>query len=1185
VRIKCAKIKYGKRGKIVMQRKISAMMLVLLFVIPMVAMTVPVSAVVGSLTGIPTKVIASVTTRVQLSGYGWTALAPFWYEIQSTATWVGTGTPTGWGADSAGAIPAGSYVPVTLTSNMYILLSQSADGTAGGQSLLITVVTYGPSYTLSDTTLPTIYYDDEITIDGEGFTGSSTVTIYFDLTVLKTTTADTVGVISDTFKIPDAEKGTHTVWVYDNTLGVAGEEDAYRRAYTELTMAPSLEADRLSIRGLSGESLVVTGHGFKKEEKIPATPAALTVAGVSTTHAEATVGANGRFSVTATLTSDVADYLHTVGFGDIVASASVSGTVTAVKAIIVSVPDKFGDELLKLDKEDTVSKEVGADVTIYLINFPVASVSVALGSKAWATITTDANGAGKLKIAVPETFGDPSLAGGYPYAVTASSAGLSDTATLNVLVRLRLYDTAGTRIKTSTYVLSGAEITVKFFGLAARTWYTITEVYDLTRNIVEEGKVTSITKGVLGTVEDSPPYNVKSNTDGSIELKYKAAYDDGTGATGNPVTVGISAKTTTFKAIRAHAITASPAEAATGSTPLVTLTFTNLIPARRYQVLFDGAVQTLTVGTLTGTYFRGDLLTTGPTQFTVPAAAAGVHFIDVVPYGEAWADTSTQARTTFVFSTVGGTATIWISQNGKASHTSYRYGHTLRVYGYNFDASESGVTVNVAGVPTLSNIPVSVTDKGTFVSGVGYVGLSPIDCAGGSYLVYIGRAAGKTQPNTMITVTPRVSRLDRSPTLRTPGGIREAYVGDTAVLTAWGLKPNTRYVILWDGKLLADTKYATHRFTTSSTGSLGVSSPYYQFEVPTALAGDHTLSLALESDPTTAISVSWTKSVIRVLPGFKLTPNPEAIMGQTVQLEWDISGLAIPYSPSYYANSWVMLDDMMVQWTLASTGVSVSGGIYNKVTGSIQVPNGAPDTVIKVTAGVWVGYPNGTTIGSGQATAAFKRVAGTGSLIVGVAIADDIAYIKGKVSDIAVSLSALDAKVVAINGTVATIDTKLGTMTAKLDTINATLVSIVGDVATIKTDLGTVKTDVAAIKPKITTIEGDVATIKTTVGTVKTDVAALDAKVVAINGTVATVRTTVGTISGDVVTVKGDVATIKTNVGTIMADVKDAKTAVTGAKSAIDALSTPLYLAVILALVAAVAAIASVFQISRKIAG
>lgn len=127
----------------------------------------------------------------------------------------------------------------------------------------------------------------------------------------------------------------------------------------------------------------------------------------------------------------------------------------------------------------------------------------------------------------------------------------------------------------------------------------------------------------------------------------------------------------------------------------------------------------------------------------------------------------------------------------------------------------------------------------------------------------------------------------------------------------------------------------------------------------------------------------------------------------------------------------------------------------------------------------------------------------------------------------------------------------------------------------------------------IKTSTGEVkAYLDTKLGPVVVSLTDLNAKLVKIEGDIATVSTKAGDISGKIVTIQGDVATIKTTVGEIKVSATGAKTAAdaataaaTSAKAAVDGMSTPLYAAVILALIAAVAAAASVIQLSRKIAG
>jgi hypothetical protein len=165
----------------------------------------------------------------------------------------------------------------------------------------------------------------------------------------------------------------------------------------------------------------------------------------------------------------------------------------------------------------------------------------------------------------------------------------------------------------------------------------------------------------------------------------------------------------------------------------------------------------------------------------------------------------------------------------------------------------------------------------------------------------------------------------------------------------------------------------------------------------------------------------------------------------------------------------------------------------------------------------------------------------------------------------------------------ALINTKAGPITTKLDAVGPKLQAIEDTAVIIATMLGEVQVDLAALDltamgVDITAIKGDVATIKTNIGTVTTNVATLDAKVTVLAGDVATVSTTLGTLEGTVTAIDGKVATVDTSVGTIKADVSDIL-----AKPDVD--MTPVWIAVVLSLIAAIAAIFAVVTIRQKIAG
>ncbi len=146
-----------------------------------------------------------------------------------------------------------------------------------------------------------------------------------------------------------------------------------------------------------------------------------------------------------------------------------------------------------------------------------------------------------------------------------------------------------------------------------------------------------------------------------------------------------------------------------------------------------------------------------------------------------------------------------------------------------------------------------------------------------------------------------------------------------------------------------------------------------------------------------------------------------------------------------------------------------------------------------------------------------------------------------------------------------------------LDGCCGTIASIADDVATIKTNVGTLLTNVDALDAKIVALSDDVAVISTNIGNLQASIDAIGLKVVAINGTTATIQTSLGTIQGQVTAMAGDVATIKTDLGTV-------KTNVASIKAFLPVDMTPIWVAVILSLVAAIAAIYAVVVIRGKIA-
>ncbi len=206
-----------------------------------------------------------------------------------------------------------------------------------------------------------------------------------------------------------------------------------------------------------------------------------------------------------------------------------------------------------------------------------------------------------------------------------------------------------------------------------------------------------------------------------------------------------------------------------------------------------------------------------------------------------------------------------------------------------------------------------------------------------------------------------------------------------------------------------------------------------------------------------------------------------------------------------------------------------------------------------------------------------------------VAVKDNVLTIKTSTGTITTTLTALDAKIVAIQGKVATIETNIGTMQTSISSLPSSVsssvqTSISNGMATISTSIGTVNTKLDSIDAVLGAVAGDVVTINTSVGDITTTLTAINAKVVSIEGDVATIQTDLGTLQGAVTELHGDVATIQTGVGTVQVDVSNLQPKVQAANDTTSSMSTMIYVAVAFAIIAAIAAVASILLMRKKIA-
>jgi hypothetical protein len=293
------------------------------------------------------------------------------------------------------------------------------------------------------------------------------------------------------------------------------------------------------------------------------------------------------------------------------------------------------------------------------------------------------------------------------------------------------------------------------------------------------------------------------------------------------------------------------------------------------------------------------------------------------------------------------------------------------------------------------------------------------------------------------------------------------------------------------------------------------------------------------------------------------------------------------------ATYWMPVGALWVYPIAAGNGVSWSQG------STFALPN---DAIV----GTWTWNASitlGTTLTIKSGT--FNVTAPTAVTLNTTSVNTALAQINTTVNTVNTKLDLINATLIAINGNVATLSTNVGYVLTNVTAIGANVTSIKGTVATIQTNLGTLTTTVNNINGNITAVTtvgstlttmngkldsisaavSGIATISTTVGTIQTSLSDIGAKVSSIQtavGGIATIQTDLGTLTGTVTSIQGNVATIQTAIGTLQVDVTKTDTDVNNVPGQVN---IPIWIAVVLALIAALAAIASLLLVRRKIAG
>jgi len=171
-----------------------------------------------------------------------------------TITWDGTDTTTTTPSNSLGSFST-NYTPPNQAGAHTIAAHDAAGHTASG----LTYVVINPSITISASSGNV---GDSITIDGTAFKPSSTITITWDgANTSTTTTSSSTGTFSQSFTIPEAVYGTHTIGAHDADNNSAPTKN--------FSITPKITLSSSS--GPVGTQITVSGTGFNGSSTITLT--------------------------------------------------------------------------------------------------------------------------------------------------------------------------------------------------------------------------------------------------------------------------------------------------------------------------------------------------------------------------------------------------------------------------------------------------------------------------------------------------------------------------------------------------------------------------------------------------------------------------------------------------------------------------------------------------------------------------------------------------------------------------------------------------------------------------------------------------------------------------------------------------------------------------------------------------
>jgi hypothetical protein len=1052
--------------------------------------------------------------------------------------------------------------------------------------------------------------DAAITIDGTGFTADGKVTVYLDYVggdKVASFNADADGDFEESITLPELADADYELYFHDETADInAISDDTLDSDYDDdnfdIDVDPSITYSVTSLVGEEGESVKITGRGFTASETIEDSEDdadSIEIDTIATTHDEIDITADGSFTVTVTLDTDLpaastgtlADVAFTYEGEDApTCGGSTEADETCIVADLpVSDPDTVGDEILNIDV--TVG-DLGDSVTATIFNFPdKEELTISLGYQELGTAVTDGNGYVEFTGEVPAI-----PAGTYQINAHLPDPGLSVSTAFTVEASWALEDADGNAIDTDDYVESGDTITIKIWGL-------------------EPFEAVDVTDDSFDTADETVDVGT-ADGDGTLSHTYTTAFDSDeseTEDTGDSATITLVPADTAAGSFTDDDVTATYLVLlgalfdATGdledyvTSSLVSgndLTIeagdiTLLKASTEYSFELNGNAQKVEVDGEVGTTFTSTAAGANPElDFNFKSSTnEGVHSLvllnaddkELVTIRLVVSDPDEDAEMVFSGDTEN-------SPDNTAHVTLQTDDMDIVIFNLAADQADVSVTMATSEGATVGNLAnnddadsngVLVIEDVAIPETAGHVG--------GDTGYYAVEAVDADEEGIDISLTIMVH-----PTILMDDDDEDddsavvSEIGETIDVEPFALAPNTWYV-LWighDGDFTGGEELDDSLFRTDDNGAIDASLggdavadtdadgvDEVAITVPVWDEGTYSISAAPAADKVPLKLEGpddYTQPTVEIDFSVELTPSTGAFPGQLVEVEWDTGYADVDDGTSVDALVIILDDEILV--ALGENDFTLDESDDTDVaTATFAMPNGdAEELEVKVE----LRLANGTTVG--PETVLFDRVTGAGSVVVSVDVntdSDDIATIKTEVGLVKVNLDALSARIGSVDGNIALLETSLGTIFTTLNNINAKITGVENGFATITTDLGeatiainnvadfaetqlpelsalvsrtagSIQTEVINTKNEVKGLKSDVSVLTGNLGTVIQQVADLAATSSSTNAGVAGMAGGISSVASSVSELKADVSTVNANIDGIHSGVTQSTTSI-----------------------------------------